>query len=154
MPGQPLDGVLPIATEVLELEITPNRPDCLGVYGVAREVHAATGAALAPPPWAEDPAAALEADASGGGIGAEVVVETDLCPRFTARVFEDVTIGPSPMWLKARLVAAGQRPITNVVDITNYAMLLTGLAAARLRPRPDRRAASSSCAARPTASRS
>src|ERR671910_1040012 len=54
-PGTPLADVLPIATDVLELEITPNRPDCLGVYGVAREVHAATGAPLAPPPWSEDP---------------------------------------------------------------------------------------------------
>ena len=53
-------------------------------------------------------------------------VETDLCARFTARVFEEVEIGPSPPWLKARLMAAGQRPISNVVDITNYAMLLTG----------------------------
>ncbi len=50
----------------------------------------------------------------------------ELCPRFTARVFERVTIAPSPPWLKARLSAAGQRPINNVVDITNYAMLLTG----------------------------
>ena len=59
--------------------------------------------------------------------GAQVIVECpDLCPRFTARVFEDVTIAPSPPWLKARLMAAGQRPINNVVDITNYAMLLTG----------------------------
>ena len=49
----------------------------------------------------------------------------DLCPRFTARVFTDVTIGPSPAWLQARLTAAGQRPINNVVDITNYVMLLT-----------------------------
>ena len=54
-PGTPLETVLPIATDVLELEITSNRPDCLGVYGVAREVHAATGAPLAPPPWSEDP---------------------------------------------------------------------------------------------------
>ena len=59
--------------------------------------------------------------------GVEVVVEApDLCPRFTARAFEDVTIGPSPPWLKARLMAAGQRPINNVVDITNYVMLLVG----------------------------
>ena len=50
----------------------------------------------------------------------------DLCPRFTARLFEDVRLGPSPPWLKARLMAAGQRPINNVVDITNYVMLLTG----------------------------
>jgi phenylalanyl-tRNA synthetase beta chain len=120
--GQPLAGVLPIATEVLELEITPNRPDCLGVYGVAREVHAATGAQLARPPWDDDPGSM---DAPDGGV--DVVVQApDLCPRFTARLFEGVTIGPSPLWLKARLTAAGQRPINNVVDITNYAMLLCG----------------------------
>jgi phenylalanyl-tRNA synthetase beta chain len=120
--GQPLAGVLPISTDVLELEITPNRPDCLGVYGVAREVHAATGAALARAPWENDPGSLETSD-----IGAEILVEaTDLCPRFTARAFEDVTIGPSPPWMKARLMAAGQRPINNVVDITNYVMLLTG----------------------------
>ena len=121
-PGRPLDGVLPIATAVLDLEITPNRPDCLGVYGVAREVHAATGAELAPAPWADDPGSFETAE-----IGVRIDVEaTDLCPRFTARAFEDVTIGPSPPWLKARLMACGQRPINNVVDITNYVMLLTG----------------------------
>src|SRR6185436_11914996 len=119
--GTPLADVLPIATEVLELEVTPNRPDCLAVYGVAREVHAATGAPLSPAPWAEDPGT------EGEIAGVEVVVEApDLCPRFTARAFEDVTIGPSPPWLKARLMAAGQRPFNNVVDITNYVMLLVG----------------------------
>src|SRR4051812_39013607 len=120
VPGTPLADVLPIATDVLELEVTPNRPDCLAVYGMAREVHAATGAALAPPPWDEDPGE------PGDVPVAEVVVETPLCPRFTARAFEDVTIAESPPWLKARLMASGQRPINNVVDITNYAMLLTG----------------------------
>jgi phenylalanyl-tRNA synthetase beta chain len=120
-PGTPLADVLPIAGEVLELEITPNRPDCLGVYGVARELHAATGAPLIDAPWGEDPGS------DGPVDGAEVVVECpDLCKRFTARVFEDVVVGPSPPWLKARLMAAGQKPINNVVDITNYAMLLTG----------------------------
>ena len=120
-PGTPLEHVLPIATDVLVLEITPNRPDCLGIYGVAREVHAATGASLSPAPWQDDP----------GSSGREpegitvTVQDPDLCPRFTARVFEDVKIGPSPLWLKARLMAAGQRPISNVVDITNYVMLLT-----------------------------
>ena len=125
-PGTPLGDVLPIAMEVLELEVTPNRPDCLGVYGVARELHAATdgtsaSAPLSAPPWSED------LGSPGQLAGVEVVVECpDLCPRFTARVFEDVTVAPSPPWLKARLMAAGQRPINNVVDITNYAMLLTG----------------------------
>jgi phenylalanyl-tRNA synthetase beta chain len=160
-PGTPLEDVLAISTDVIELEITPNRPDCLGVYGVARELHAATGAPLAVEPWADEPA--VPADAPPVGDASEVVgipsrgdsradltvsparagesppdeqpqhlpatvkVECpDLCKRFTARVFEDVTIAPSPPWLKARLSAAGQRPINNVVDITNYAMLLTG----------------------------
>lgn len=125
-PGTPLADVLPIATDVLELEITPNRPDCLGVFGVARELHAATAgtsatAALAPEPWLDD------AGSDGPVAAAEVsVLCPELCPRFTARVFEDVTVGPSPLWLQARLLAAGQRPINNVVDVTNYAMLLSG----------------------------
>src|SRR3954454_21535559 len=119
--GTPLVDVLPILDEVIEFEITPNRPDCLGVYGLAREIHAATGAPLAPAPWAQDPGQ------PGYVPGAHVRVEApDLCPRFTARAFEHVTIGPSPRWLKARLLAAGLRPISNVVDITNYVMLLTG----------------------------
>ncbi len=120
-PGTPLADVLSIATEVIELEVTPNRPDCLGVYGVARELHAATGAPLQPAPWSEDPGSLGALD----GVAVSVHCP-DLCPRFTARVFDDVTVGPSPLWLKARLSAAGQRPINNVVDITNYAMLLTG----------------------------
>ena len=120
--GTPLAAVLPIATDVLELEITPNRPDCLGVYGVAREVHAATGAPLAPAPWSVDEHPAGDAIP---GFSVEVRAP-ELCPRFTARLFEDVRLGPSPPWLKAQLMAAGQRPINNVVDITNYVMLLTG----------------------------
>jgi phenylalanyl-tRNA synthetase beta chain len=119
--GTPLAEVLPIATDVLVLEITPNRPDCLGVYGIAREAHAATGAPLRPPPWSEDPVA------PGDLAAATVTVECpELCPRFIARAFENVRIGESPRWLKARLMAAGQRPISNVVDVTNYVMLLTG----------------------------
>ena len=119
--GTPLVDVLPISTDVLTLEITPNRPDCFGVYGIAREAHAATGAPLAPPPWFDDRGSAGELTAA-----AVTVQCPDLCPRFTARAFEDVTIGESPTWLKARLMAAGQRPISNVVDITNYVMLLSG----------------------------
>lgn len=122
-PGTPLGEVLPVAEPVLELEVTPNRPDCLGVYGVAREVHAISAAPLATEPWEEDAPAAGEGEV---GDYASVTVEApELCPRFTARVFTDVTIGPSPAWLQARLSAAGQRPINNVVDITNYVMLLT-----------------------------
>ena len=124
-PGAPLADHLPIATDVLVLEITPNRPDCLGLYGVAREVHAATGAELKPPPWRDDPGAE-HGEEPPEGIRIAVDCPRELCPRFTARVFEEVTIAPSPPWLKARLMAAGQRPISNVVDITNYVMLVTG----------------------------
>ncbi|MCW2988828.1 MAG: pheT [Solirubrobacterales bacterium] len=122
-PGMPLAEVLPLAEPVLELEVTPNRVDCFGVWGVAREVHAISAAPLAPEPWSEDAVAAGEGDVSDF---ASVAVEApELCPRFTARAFTDVTVGPSPLWLQARLTAAGQRPINNVVDITNYVMLLT-----------------------------
>ena len=122
-PGTPLGEVLPLGEPVLEIEVTPNRTDCFGVHGVAREVHAITGAPLAADPWAEDAPAEGEGEASDY---ASIVVEVpELCPRFTARVFTDVVIGPSPLWLQARLAAAGQRPINNVVDITNYVMLLT-----------------------------
>jgi phenylalanyl-tRNA synthetase beta chain len=121
--GAPLSDVMPLADPVLEIEVTPNRSDCFGVHGVAREVHAVTGAALAPDPWAED------APADGPGTVedlASVTVEVpQLCPRFTARAFVDVRMGSSPLWLQQRLSAAGQRPINNVVDITNYVMLLT-----------------------------
>jgi phenylalanyl-tRNA synthetase beta chain len=122
-PGTPLTEVLPVSEPIIELEPTSNRVDCFGVYGVARELHAVTGAELAPPPWADD------AEATGDGVVgdyASVTVEVpELCPRFSARVFTDVEIGPSPPWLKARLTGAGMRPINNVVDITNYVMLLT-----------------------------
>ncbi len=122
-PGTPLSEVLPIAEPVLELELTPNRVDCFGVYGVAREVHAISAAPLAPEPWAED--AAAEGEGEVGDYASLAVEVPDLCPRFTARAFTEVTIAPSPAWLQARLTAAGQRPINNVVDITNYVMLLT-----------------------------
>ncbi len=132
-PGTPLGEVLPICTDVLELKITPNRPDCLGVYGVARELHAATGALLAPEPWAEGSGLDVSEEEEGAlrarvrQAPVQITVECpDLCKRFTAKAFEGVTIAPSPPWLKARLSAAGQRPINNVVDITNYVMLLTG----------------------------
>jgi phenylalanyl-tRNA synthetase beta chain len=122
--GAPLAEYLPIADEVIEIEITPNRPDAMSVYGVARDLHAVTAAALG-----EDPTA-TDAEPRGSDMGEDhasvEIADPDICLRFTARVFEDVTIEPSPLWLKQRLMAAGQRPISNVVDITNYVMLATG----------------------------
>jgi phenylalanyl-tRNA synthetase beta chain len=122
-PGTPLGEVIPVSESVLELEVSSNRVDCLGVYGVAREVHAITGAELVEAPWEGDAEATGEGEVSDY---ASVKVEVpELCPRFTARVFTDVRIGQSPLWLKARLIGAGMRPINNVVDITNYVMLMT-----------------------------
>ncbi|MGE0026673.1 MAG: phenylalanine--tRNA ligase subunit beta [Thermoleophilia bacterium] len=122
-PGTPLAEVLPLGETVLELEITSNRPDCLALYGVAREVHAVTGAALAPLDESDPPAE------GAGHVRDHASVEVrdpDLCPRYMARVFLDVSVGPSPDWLARRLEAAGMRAINNVVDVTNYVMLLTG----------------------------
>ena len=132
-PGTPLAEVLPLSETVLELEVTSNRPDCLAVYGVAREVHAVTAAPLRPLDESDPPAE------GPGRVEDHASIEVqapDLCPRYMARVFADVRVGPSPGWLRARIEAAGMRPISNVVDVTNYVMLLTGAAAARLRPRP------------------
>ncbi len=122
--GTPLSDVFAVSSDVLEPEVTPNRADCGGIYGIAREVHAATGAPLKAAPWAEDPGAATIATAPAGI--SVTVDDQGLCPRFTARVFENVTVGESPIWLKARLAGAGQRSISNVVDITNYVMLVSG----------------------------
>jgi phenylalanyl-tRNA synthetase beta chain len=118
--GGPLSEHLPIADDVIEIEITPNRPDAMGVYGVARDLHAATSAPLTEDPTTSDAVPAGD-DAAGDHISIDI--DPEICLRFTARVFEDVKIGPSPLWLKQRLMAAGQRPIMNVVDITNYVML-------------------------------
>ncbi len=122
-PGTPLSEVLPIDDEVLEFEITPNRPDCLSVYGIAREASASLDVDLAPWPGREpEPSGDDSVDA---WVTARIDAP-DLCPRWAARVFTDVKVGPSPPWLKARVAAAGMRSISNVVDITNYVMLCVG----------------------------
>ena len=117
--GTPLADVLPLGDDVLEIETLYNRPDLTSIYGIAREVAALTGATLEPVPGT-DPAR------DGDEPFALEIDDLDACPRFIARVFRDVTIGESPAWLKARLMGAGMRPISNVVDITNYVMLALG----------------------------
>jgi phenylalanyl-tRNA synthetase beta chain len=117
--GTPLGDVLPLGDDVLEIETGYNRPDLTAIYGIACEVHTLTGAALAPPPG-RDPEPAADEDV-------DVVVEDlERCTRYIGRVFRDVAVGESPPWLKARLLAAGMRPISNVVDVTNYVMLALG----------------------------
>ncbi|MFZ0341221.1 MAG: phenylalanine--tRNA ligase subunit beta, partial [Gaiellaceae bacterium] len=117
--GTPLADVLPLVDEVIDLEATGNRADLFAVYGVAREVAALLGGELLQPPG-EDP----QRDGDEAvGVGIE---DPEGCLRFSGRVFRDVAVGESPLWLKARLRRAGVRSISNVVDITNYVMLALG----------------------------
>jgi phenylalanyl-tRNA synthetase beta chain len=119
-PGTPLGDVLPLGEEVIEAETSFNRPDLLSIYGIAREVAAVFDAELWPMPGREP-------DRPVDPEPVEVRVDDPAgCPRYIGRLFRGARIGPSPEWLKARLSAAGQRPISNAVDITNYVMLALG----------------------------
>ncbi len=121
-PGDNITTAIGLDDHVVEFEITPNRPDCLSVMGLAREAAATF----------QKPLTLHEPQVKGGGNGnlTELLdVETpapDLCPRYTARMVRNVKIGPSPLWLRERLRASGVRPINNIVDITNYVMLEYG----------------------------
>jgi phenylalanyl-tRNA synthetase beta chain len=118
-PGTPLADVLPVGEDVLEIETLFNRPDLMSVYGIAREVAVLTGAELQPMLGTEPK--------REGDEPVEISVEDlERCPRYVGRLFRDVQPGESPPWLKSRLLAAGMRPISNVVDVTNYVMLALG----------------------------
>ncbi|OQW95145.1 MAG: phenylalanine--tRNA ligase subunit beta [Verrucomicrobia bacterium A1] len=119
--GTPLSTVLGPPETVLELEITPNRPDCLSVIGIAREVAALYGTEVRWPPI--KPA---ESDPAVETLTRVEIEDTDGCPRYTARVLTGVKLGPAPDWMRKRLELSGVRPISNVVDITNYVMLECG----------------------------
>ncbi len=107
---------------VIDLDITPNRPDCFSILGIAREVAALTGQQ-----WREPDLAYLESEsATATSLASVEIADPDLCPRYTASVVRAVEMGPSPAWMQERLIAAGMRPISSVVDITNYVMLETG----------------------------
>jgi phenylalanyl-tRNA synthetase beta chain len=112
---------LPGGDTFLLVEVTSNRPDCLGLIGIARELAAAVGTTVRFPEAA--PAEAGEPAADAVRVDIE---EPDLCPLYTARLVRGVKVGPSPDWLRARLEAAGLRPVNNIVDVTNYVMLECG----------------------------
>ena len=121
-PGDDIKPVIGLDDHVVEFEITPNRPDCLSVIGLAREAAATFDAPLS-----------LHQPVVKGGAEGSLMelldVETpasDLCPRYTARMVRNVKIAPSPKWMRERLRAMGVRPINNIVDITNYVMLEYG----------------------------
>jgi phenylalanyl-tRNA synthetase beta chain len=118
-PGTPLADVLPLADDVLLVESTGNRADLLSIYGIAREIAALYDLDLAPAPGTDpQPAGDEQVDVT--------IDDLERCPRYVGRRFRNVQVGQSPVWLKARLTAAGMRPISNVVDVTNYVMLALG----------------------------
>src|SRR5215470_229985 len=118
-PGTPLADVLPLADDVLLVESTGNRPDLLSVYGIAREVAALYDLELAPPPG-------VDPQQTGDEPVDIRVDDLEGCPRYIGRLFRNVAVGASPVWIRSRLHAAGMRPISNVVDVTNYVMLALG----------------------------
>jgi phenylalanyl-tRNA synthetase beta chain len=119
-PGTPLADVLPLVEDVLLVESTGNRPDLLSIYGIAREVAALYDLPLADMTHGLSPGRVPE-----GQVEVEIR-DFAGCPRYIGRVFRDVAVGQSPVWLRARLTNAGMRPISNVVDVTNYVMLALG----------------------------
>jgi len=117
--GVPLGAYL--GDVILELDVTPNRPDCLSVIGIAREIAALTGEPLCLPEVHYE-----EMEKSTDSFASVDIVDSDLCPRYCASLVTGIKLGPSPSWLQQRLNNCGMRPINNVVDVTNYVMLEYG----------------------------
>ena len=121
VPGDDIKPIIGMDDHVVEFEITPNRPDCLSVIGLAREASAT----FQQPLTLHTP----EVKGCGGSVMEDLDVEIEdpaLCPRYTARMVKNVKIAPSPKWMRERLRSSGVRPINNIVDITNYVMLEYG----------------------------
>ncbi|MDP9226112.1 MAG: phenylalanine--tRNA ligase subunit beta, partial [Actinomycetota bacterium] len=117
--GDDVTKLLGMNDTIIEFEITPNRPDCMGMIGIAREVAAVTGEHMTLPD--------IQRPVGGSPSPPSVELEDPTgCPRYVATSIEEVSVAPSPGWLAARLIAAGLRPISNVVDVTNYVMMEIG----------------------------
>lgn len=119
--GEDFDKALGLHDYKVDFEITPNRPDCLSMIGMAREAAATFGKTLKYP---ETDATVDTSEKAEDYISVEI--KSDLAKRYTARVIKDVKIGPSPWWMQKKLMAAGMRPINNMIDITNFVMLEYG----------------------------
>ena len=119
--GDKLASALKLSDTVFEIELTPNRPDCLSLIGVAREIAAIENTPLKYPDFKLSDKGNKIADLTSIQIEAP-----DHCPRYAARLLEDIKVKPSPFWLQDRLLSVGQRPINNMVDVTNFVMLETG----------------------------
>lgn len=116
--GMDVRDVLGINDALIEFEITSNRPDCRSIIGIAREAAVTLGKELKYPE--------IKIQACDEEMSFEIDIQTDLCKRYCGRVVKDVKVGPSPYWMQRKLIEAGMRPISNIVDITNYVMLELG----------------------------
>ena len=116
--GMDVRDVLGINDALIEFEITSNRPDCRSIIGIAREAAVTLGKELKYPE--------IKVQACDEEMSFEIDIQTDLCKRYCGRVVKDVKVGPSPYWMQRKLIEAGMRPISNIVDITNYVMLEFG----------------------------
>lgn len=116
--GMDVRDVLGINDALIEFEITSNRPDCRSIIGIAREAAITLGKELKYPE--------IKVQACDEEMSFEIDIQTDLCKRYCGRVVKDVKVGPSPYWMQRKLIEAGMRPISNIVDITNYVMLELG----------------------------
>jgi phenylalanyl-tRNA synthetase beta chain len=121
--GKDLASALELKDTVLEIELTPNRADCLSIMGIAREVGALLDTPFAIPSVYSE---VQEADEHIESYVMVTIEDPQLCPRYTARYVSQVSVGPSPLWLRLRLERSGIRAINNVVDITNYILLEWG----------------------------
>jgi phenylalanyl-tRNA synthetase beta chain len=122
VPGTPIAGALNLSDQMLDIDLTPNRADCLSMIGIAREIAAIQGKTLKYPviEFPRDPVGDVFSKTS-------VQIESpDHCPRYAARLVEGVSISPSPFWLQDRLRSVGLKPINNIVDVTNFVMMETG----------------------------
>ncbi len=117
--GDSFESLLPVNDMVFDIDVTPNRPDWMSVYGIARELAAFYDIPLHAPQF--------PFDTNNGAAGTSVtILDAEACPRFVGREVDNIIVGPSPHWMRARLAAAGVRPINNVVDASNYAMIEFG----------------------------
>ena len=106
---------------LFEIEVTPNRPDCLSVIGIAREVAAISDKKF------KTPKVIAEKDKKDSSLNFELkIIDKKGCPRYIGRILANVKVEPSPAWLRKRLESVGLRPVNNIVDITNYVLLQTG----------------------------
>ncbi len=123
--GISIKDIIKLPDTIFELEITPNRPDLLGLLGIAQDLSASTNSKLTSPK-VDILKTAKESELQVTDYLSLNNINQEMCPRYTAKVFRNVSVGDSPLWLKIRLIKAGLRPINNIVDITNYVMLETG----------------------------